>query len=474
MSAPARLSARTGHGLGAGMRRQKRIVLACIPVSAAAASGPAAAREDAPTFSTAGAEREALAQTAQKERVAAAIAKAKAARAERKSRSSSAPPRERRVKPAQRKKAQRLSSPPSAWEEERDGESPQLHPRNRHSHYDLESLATLHPPLHPHVQPSPHRGLTVDFSDSAAVKELNLALFKDYIGAECEIELPSSALVPAIPGRADYLHVIADLLAEDAEDGEVPMGAGVCGCDIGVGASAVYPLLARAIYGWSFVGTECSEESFAAAVANVRSAGASADVALRMQSSPESALEGAVSSRERVAFVMCNPPFFDSAKAAEAQARRRMKNVHRRANAHTTGAFGGRSAELFCAGGEGAFVVNLIRESARRPLQSVWFTALVASASNLPRMRQALASAGAVAVRELPLATGHKRVRVLAWSFYGARERSVELRRRIAAEGRVTEGTFWAVEDEEGDFYAGDGEAAGARYVDDSRQEHWE
>ncbi|MFO4987147.1 RlmF-related methyltransferase, partial [Salmonella enterica subsp. enterica serovar 1,4,[5],12:i:-] len=56
-------------------------------------------------------------------------------------------------------------------------------------------------------------------------------------------------------GRADYLHYIADLLAE-ANNGTIPTGATVKILDIGTGANCIYPIIGHQEYGWNFVGTE--------------------------------------------------------------------------------------------------------------------------------------------------------------------------------------------------------------------------
>ena len=67
---------------------------------------------------------------------------------------------------------------------------------------------------------SPFRQQTVDFSDPAAVSTLNAALLVSDYGYD--FSLPPGHLTPAVPGRADYLHLLADLLAEDGT-GEVPL-----------------------------------------------------------------------------------------------------------------------------------------------------------------------------------------------------------------------------------------------------------
>lgn len=67
--------------------------------------------------------------------------------------------------------------------------------------------------------------------------------------------IPKGHLCPPVPGRADYLHYIADLLAEK-NSGQYPTGTNTKGLDIGTGTSCIYPLLGNRIYGWKFVGTD--------------------------------------------------------------------------------------------------------------------------------------------------------------------------------------------------------------------------
>ena len=55
--------------------------------------------------------------------------------------------------------------------------------------------------------------------------------------------------------RSDYLHHLADLLAEGSGS-SIPRGPSTRVLDIGVGASCIYPLIGASEYGWRFVGSE--------------------------------------------------------------------------------------------------------------------------------------------------------------------------------------------------------------------------
>lgn len=134
-----------------------------------------------------------------------------------------------------------------------------LHVRNRHRlGYDMARLGIRHPALNHFLFERPDGVLTVDFSHPSAVSALNAALLSVDYGIE--MSLPPGYLVPAVPGRADYVHILADLLAEEGS-GRVPQGEAIVGLDVGVGASGIYPLLAHAEYGWRFIGIDVSAQA---------------------------------------------------------------------------------------------------------------------------------------------------------------------------------------------------------------------
>ena len=198
-----------------------------------------------------------------------------------------------------------------------DVPSSKLHVRNRHvGGYDIQRLADGFPLLREYVLPGRgDRSLTIDFANPAAVEALNAALLTVDYGVRA-FALPGGYLCPAVPGRADYLHVIADLLATDnvRDGGSVPRGREIRGLDIGVGASCIYPLIGHAEYGWSFLASDIDDQSLVSAAAIARAN--DAPVALRRQPNAERVLEGVLRPREEgaVAFTLCNPPFYASAE----------------------------------------------------------------------------------------------------------------------------------------------------------------
>ena len=131
-------------------------------------------------------------------------------------------------------------------------EKTNLHPRNLHKfRYDFELLSKNYPKLQAFVGTNEYQIETIDFSNPEAVKSLNTALLLTYYDIQ-GWDIPKNYLCPPIPGRADYIHYIADLLAE-SNNGIIPEGEAVQGLDVGVGANCIYPIIGNAVYDWSFV-----------------------------------------------------------------------------------------------------------------------------------------------------------------------------------------------------------------------------
>ncbi|MBS1766178.1 MAG: 23S rRNA (adenine(1618)-N(6))-methyltransferase RlmF [Acidobacteria bacterium] len=287
-----------------------------------------------------------------------------------------------------------------------------LHPRNRHrGGYDFPALAQACPALGPFLLHAKHGGISIDFSDGAAVRALNRAILVQVYGVQ-GWELPEGFLCPPIPGRVDYLHHAADLMAAG---GQLLRGSAVRVLDIGTGASLVYALLGHREYGWSFVGTDTSR---AALLSAQRILEANPDLAsgisLRHQRRPDAIFEGVVQQGERFDLVMSNPPFFHSAAEAKASTSAKWRKLGRASAGRN---FGGQGAELWCEGGEVAFIRRMISESAARPGLARWFTSLVSKSANLPAIHRALRQAEAKDLHTVEMAQGQKKSRFVAWRF---------------------------------------------------------
>lgn len=302
---------------------------------------------------------------------------------------------------------------------------PGLHPRNPHAgRYDLPTLISVCPELAPFVAENRFGDLSVDFADPQAVKNLNKALLIHHYGLQ-HWDIPLGYLCPPVPGRADYIHHLADLLAGDDGD-EVPTGRRIRGLDIGTGANLIYPIVGHRSYGWGFVGVEIDPVALGSAKliseANPVLKGA---IRLRQQKQPEQIFKGVIKRDDLFDFTLCNPPFHASAEIAAAGTQRKLKNLglDRETKGKPTLNFGGQNNELWCPGGELAFVRTMVEESQDYADQVCWFTSLIASGDNLSPLKKALKQIGAVAVEVILMGQGNKVSRILAWSFLNEDER---------------------------------------------------
>lgn len=295
-----------------------------------------------------------------------------------------------------------------------------LHPRSRHrGRYDFPQLVRGSPELAAFVAPNQYEEAAIDFANPAAVKALNRALLKQFYGIQ-HWDIPAGYLCPPIPGRADYLHYLADLLGT-VNGGVVPVGKSVRVLDVGVGASCVYPIIGRHEYGWRFVGTDVDPVAIWVARQIVASnSGLAGAVELRQQPVATDIFSGVVGPREVFDLTMCNPPFHGSPAEAEAASRRKERNLGTGPGPRPVLNFGGHATELSYPGGEATFLWRMAEESALLRGSCFWFTTLVSKKETLPGLYKSLQKLGAVEVRTIGMAQGHKASRLVAWTFLDA------------------------------------------------------
>ncbi|WP_299803026.1 23S rRNA (adenine(1618)-N(6))-methyltransferase RlmF [uncultured Shewanella sp.] len=319
-----------------------------------------------------------------------------------------------------------------------------LHPRNIHNNgYDFAALVAAFPKLKAFVKPNPYGNLSIDFADPIAVKMLNAALLKLHYGVG-HWDIPEGFLCPPIPGRADYIHHVADLLAvKKASKRRVPKGPRVRVLDIGTGANVIYPLLGIQSYGWDFVGSDVDPIS----IANTQQIFANnSDIAnkfsARLQADAKHVFHGVIEANERFDLTLCNPPFHASLAEASEGSARKLKNLAanraKSAQVQSSGRgkpdsgksdsvlnFGGQKAELWCEGGELQFLRTMIDESHDFAGQCLWFTTLVSKKENLKPAKALLAKVKAEEVKEIEMHQGNKVTRVLAWTFLKSEQREL-------------------------------------------------
>jgi len=298
-----------------------------------------------------------------------------------------------------------------------------MHPRNRNlERYQISVLVACLPELGAYVQKSKRGEDTIDFARPEAVKLLNRAIILSDYGLKYW-DFPDENLCPPVPGRADYLHHMADVLREN-HFGNIPRGEEVRVLDIGVGATAIYPIIGAVEYGWSFVGSDIEQNSLdnvAAILAeNPKLQG---HLELRHQADPSCMLRGVIDASDRFAFTMSNPPFHASAEDAAEGTMRKARNLHGGKQQNPMLNFSGIRKELICEGGEVRFIQTLIRESQNNAENVFWFTTLVSKQSHLKSLYGTLKTVRPAEVRTISMGTGNKSTRILAWTFVPKEDR---------------------------------------------------
>lgn len=306
--------------------------------------------------------------------------------------------------------------------EGKQGEKERLHIRNKNREkYNLEMLTQVVPELDNYITYNKYNIKSVDFSNPVAVKLLNKALLLQYYGITYW-EFPNHNLCPPIPGRADYIHYIADLIAE-CNFGRLPEGNNITCLDVGVGASCIYPILGVAEYNWNFIGTDINPVSIASSeniISNNKVL--NSKVECRLQKNSGNIFYGVLKDKDIIDVTICNPPFHASAEEAQKGTLRKVKNLSgTRATAPTLN-FAGINNELVYKGGERRFIQTMIEESRRYFKNCFWFTTLVSKQSNLKGIYKALEKAEAKDVKTIPMGTGNKSARIVAWTFLSKQE----------------------------------------------------
>ena len=291
-------------------------------------------------------------------------------------------------------------------------ENTKLHPRNQHGEgYDFTRLVAQSPGLEAFTRRSPAGLTTIDFQDGQAVRALNQALLKTHYKINFW-DIPASYLCPPIPGRVDYIHHLADLLASDNNQ-KIPRGRNIKVLDIGTGANLVYPLIGQSEYGWHFTGVDI--DPAAIKVAQQICQFNKLKINLKLQKKREDIFRGVIGPHDRFHLTLCNPPFHASTEAASKGTQRKWKNLGKGQSNKLN--FGGQNAELWCPGGEMKFIANMIEQSVEFADQCLWFSSLVSKKDNLKPLYKLLEKAKVAEVKTIDMAQGQKTSRFIAWSF---------------------------------------------------------
>jgi 23S rRNA (adenine1618-N6)-methyltransferase len=145
-------------------------------------------------------------------------------------------------------------------------------------------------------------------------------------------------------------------------------------------------------------------------------------VECKLQKRPKNIFRGILAKEDKVDLTICNPPFHSSLEEAEKGTRRKIKNLSGETVKTPELNFAGISEELICEGGEIQFLENMMRESKLRPKSCFWFSTLVSKKSNLKKVSKVLEELKAVQVKTIPMGTGNKSSRIVAWTFLSTEE----------------------------------------------------
>ncbi|WP_105901584.1 23S rRNA (adenine(1618)-N(6))-methyltransferase RlmF [Vibrio gangliei] len=316
-----------------------------------------------------------------------------------------------------------------------------LHPRNLHQgRYDFAKLEQASPKLTQYVIRNPRGEKSVNFSDPQAVLALNEALLKAYYGLEFW-QIPQGYLCPPIPGRADYIHHLADLIAsterkvkalDTVQENNSSSNHKHSLLDIGTGANCIYPILGSTSYDWNFVASDIDPVSIKTAQLLVQSnKKLKGKIKVRHQTHSNHILHSIIQSDDLFIATVCNPPFHESLEKARQGSLRKVNNLNKGKTAQLSKRsqpvlnFAGTANELCCKGGEIAFLKQMASESNDYSQQVCWFTSLVSKKENVPLLQQLLKKLGVKECQVFTMAQGQKISRFVAWTFLTPAQQSV-------------------------------------------------
>ncbi len=290
-----------------------------------------------------------------------------------------------------------------------DNSKPNFHSKNKHNiNYNFDELVKINPDLKPFVCFKKNSEVqTIDFFEPKAVKMLNKAILFQYYNLDYW-DIPKGFLCPPIPGRADYIHYVAELVDKKS----------VKCLDIGVGANCIYPIIGVNEYNWDFVGAEFNVDALNSAIKIVDLNTVLKDkIEIRQQLNEENIFIGIIKKEEYFDITICNPPFHSSENEAIKVAKRKIKNLTKKNIKVPILNFGGQNNELFCKGGEIKFIEKMILESKEYSKNCNWFTTLVSKESNLDYFYSLLKKMDVEEYKTINMKHGNKNTRIIAWKY---------------------------------------------------------
>jgi 23S rRNA (adenine1618-N6)-methyltransferase len=146
-------------------------------------------------------------------------------------------------------------------------------------------------------------------------------------------------------------------------------------------------------------------------------------ISLQQQLNSRFIFKDIIQPEDKFAFTICNPPFHASKEEAAKSSSRKVSNLTNQKTGNPILNFGGQNNELWCEGGELAFITQMIYESVKYPFQCYWFTTLVSKKDHLKSIYKTLSKVDAAVVKTIEMSQGQKISRLVAWTFLSEKQR---------------------------------------------------
>lgn len=301
---------------------------------------------------------------------------------------------------------------------EQPKEQPKFHPRNKNrDRYDFKQLIDSFPSLASFVKPNIKGEESINFSDAEAVIALNKALLLNQYDIR-HWDIPEGYACPPIPARADYIHHMADFLCRN-NYGKIPKGEQIKCLDIGLGASCIYPIIGNKEYGWSMIGSDIDPVAIESASQIVESNPAlKGKVICKLQTNAKDYFYGIIRKDELIDLSICHPPFYASAREAEAGTRgKTLPQIPDPNQEATPNMMDDQNHEWWCDGGEEKFVRNMVLQSKKFASNCFCFSTLVSKESNLRSVYRTLEQVEAFGWETISMGQGSKSSWIVVWTF---------------------------------------------------------
>lgn len=243
----------------------------------------------------------------------------------------------------------------------------------------------------------------IDLKNEKTLRALTATLLQHYF--DLKVEFAPNSLVPTLPLRLNYILWIEDLLAS-LELSKIH------GIDIGCGSSCIYALLAAKKNNWRISALEANATNIEFATENVRNNKLDHLIQIFLQVDKSVILTDFLNAHpdEDFAFCLCNPPFFDSNERNTKMDRNPDKRKEPK-NCQT-----GNADELYCEGGEVAFVQGIVDESQSFSDRVKIFSSMLGHKSSVATISEYLKGKGILNFTSTEFCQGNTTRWGVAWS----------------------------------------------------------